>query len=258
MTDEPTVEDETKPAPKGLPTDEKWDRVEMDEETQKRFNRLYGEMKRGNAKVEEATRRMNTMATDQVMLVERIEGLTAQTEDRNVKIDVDSLMAKQKEAVENGDVEAVQEITTQIAELRKPAPVERSKPEPTDDQPVLSKTEEVRLIQWAQETNGDGDLIRPWADAGHPSHKKAMKMAEAALIDVDDIDTALAEVDRLMDVPTVTRKAAPVLSGNDDLPAPKEKGAKLSQDQRAISHAMFDKLTPAEAEKKYAKALEAV
>ena len=256
---------DTKPRPTDLPDDQSWDnKVEFSPEQQKRFNRLYGQVKTQDKQLGELSQ-MNAK------LIERLEAQEQKTAVREIDGELADLRAAKKEALDAGDTDKVMEIDDAILDAKIKAKEASETPEPkkdpdkSNDDFDFTPSQKDRLIEWATERNDKGDVIRPWADPGHPKHTTAMKIAEGVLGDPEytgaDMEDILKEVDRVatlaLDPGKAKRPGAAVLKSNGG-PGNANKeggGGSLTQDQKAIAYRMYPNLDTKDAEKKYGEAV---
>ncbi|MGI9504394.1 MAG: UvrB/UvrC motif-containing protein [Geminicoccaceae bacterium] len=257
---------ETKGRPADLPKDEEWDHVEFTEEQQKRFNRVYGEMKR-----QEKT--MNQLLDDNKRLMELAEKREAREDETARNDGLSSLQQRERDALESGDYEEAQKIRDQITDLKLEAlktPDIEPEPEPDDKKTTINEDylsqdgREDRLIEWANETDDQNRLIRPWCDPKHVDHKQAIAAAEAYLRDPDTIEkvnngemtfedvlSAIEDVNgRISKAKGRKRPAATVLPGEGNVRPGANGKIKLTEEQKAVAAKMgID-------EERYAKSLQ--
>lgn len=211
--------------------------VEMDGETQKRFNRIYGNMKQYERVVQK-------MGKENKALLDRLDKLEASTHKKDVEAAVASLKRQKIQALEEGDAEAAVELDDQLARVRSiPDPGPTPQEEPSIDD-IVSPEDQQIIYKWGNELNDDGGYRRPWAQAGHPHNAKAAAIGAAVLEDQSIVsqgtEAVLAEVDRLMGAQTgeTAKRTSPVLT-NDGSVSPKKESAKsLSADEKIIAKAM--------------------
>lgn len=230
--------------------------VQMDPETEKRFNRVYGHMKQANRKAEEAERIANQAAQDNAKLVERLEKLDEAKSNQAV----DDLRQEEKTAMEEGDYDRATAARDKITDLKVEAKIPKPEEKKPDELPPIDPGLKDRLNSWAAETDAEGNLLRPWADSEHEDNGTAMKLVTGILATNPNapLDTLLDEIDketkRLNRRPT--RNAAAVLSGDGDVRPKAKKKTSLSSDQKAIAERMYPNLKAADAAKRYADAME--
>lgn len=213
------------------------DHIDMDEATQKRFNRIYGNMK-------QYERIVQTMGKENKALLERLEKLETSTQKRDIDAAVSELKRQKVQALDEGNTEAVVEIDEQLARVRS---IEEQKPAPSNGsatEEIINSRDQELIYAWGNELDGNGNYKRPWAQAGHPHNAKAAAFGAAALEDPELVsrgtEAVLAEVDRLMGMEAnkTGRRTSPVLA-NDGGVTPRSGGkTKLSDDEKIIAKAM--------------------
>lgn len=228
------AEDEQESAPAGTKA------VEMDQETQARFNRIYGNMK-------QYERVVDKMGKENKMLIDRINELETKFVDKDVKDEITSLKEQKREALEMGEIDRVLEIDDQILEARLKAQKEPPPKEEPDPQVIadewMTPERKTALESWAIETDEGGQFRRPWANPAHPDHPKAVKVAQAVVedpnFDGDDITAILAEVDRKMGSFDKPKRTTPTVIG-DSSGAPRrgQRDVKLTEDQKLVARKM--------------------
>ena len=230
---------EEKARPPDLPEDQEWDRVELDEKAQRRFNRLYAQMK-GNKEI------IDRMADDNKLLINRVNSLENTTDEHTVNEQVTGLKVAKAQALEAGDFTKVADIDEQIVDLKtaaKPQSVEKPvKSEEKKEESWLTPARERQLLTWAGETDTEGKKIRPWAEPGHVDHGKALRSISLILDDPEyemaEMDEVLQEADRLMGGRKPTKKAAAVLGSNSSI-RPKEKtSVALNEQEKFVASKM--------------------
>ena len=215
-----------------------------------RFKRVYGHVKRNE-------RIIATMAQDNKVLFEatqkyadRLANLEKTIAEKGTSDSLSWLQAERKNAIEAGDLARVSDISDKIAEVKvkielgkvtgakKPAaPVQMTRTQ--QEQDFLGSELRDAFTDWAAEKDRSGNLLRPWAQTGHPKFRRAVEHAAAVLNDPDfqneDSGIMLREVDRLMGFSKQTTQA--VLSGkNED--GVQVKAPKLSAEQLAVAKKM--------------------
>ena len=200
---EPIVEAEpTQAAPKSLPEDQEWNRVEFkDADTQRRFNRMYAQLKTQE-------RVQSTIIETNRALMDKLEKIEADNSSKQQTSELDQLKQTRREALMSGDLVKADELDEQIFELRtkKATP----KPEPKQAQPEpLDPEVNDRVTQWATETDDDGVLIRPFMHANHPEHKRAMALIQSVLTDETmygkEIEDYVQAVDKVLEMTGVVK-----------------------------------------------------
>ena len=258
LEEKPAVAPEKKEidVPKEEPKEnETTDFVAMDEKMQKRFNRVYSNMK-------QFERLYAQTMKDQKVLLDRLSALEGKQQEQAVTQAVENLKARKVQALESGDHKGAVEIDDQIAQVRavpekKPEPITTPTMEPV---PEISTPDKELIQEWAHELTGDGNFRRPWAQAGHPYNAKATSIGMAVLEDPEfkgkATEEILKEVDRLMGIEVKTlKRTSPVLSSDADVPARKSKDLKLTVDQKKIAEVLYANESPAKAHERYLKGL---
>lgn len=240
----------TKPRPPDLPADQEWDRVEMDEPTQKRFNRVYASMKAQESALSQA-------AKDNRALAERIEKMEREGAESKNTAELMRLRDAKAEAIKADDVDKIVEIDERLVDL-KVAEKEKPAPRTETDPGWFTPQREQQLVSWAGEADQNGQVKRPWAAVGHPKNPRCVEITNAVINDPEfmgaEMPEILAEVDRLM-APRKTNQNATVLAGSGDGPRTQKDSIQLTEDQKLVARKMYGDLAPAEAIKRYAAAL---
>lgn len=235
--------------------DQTTDFVALDEKTQKRFNRVYSNMK-------QFQRLFETGMKDQKTLLKRIEELEGKHQEQAVQQAVEGLKARKVQALEAGDNKQVVELDDQIAQVRAVEKKPETKAEPVSEPVPEIQTPDKEMIQeWAHETLQDGNFKRPWAQPGHPYNAKATSIGMAVLEDPNfkgkDTSDILKEVDRLMGLEVkALKRTSPVLSNDGDVSVKQSKEVKLTADQKKVAEVIYSDLEPKKAHERYLKGLE--
>ena len=227
---------------------------EVDEKFGARFNRVYGHMKQNERVVDE-------LSAYARQLTERLQNLERSDISRKTEQAVESLNRQKQEALDTGDSAAIVEIDNKIRALETSVPEPDPVPElPKTQSSGVSPDDEALLHEWASEQK-DGAPVRPWADPGHPKHKRAAAISAGVMEDPDvagkGMKAVLKEIDRLMgveeDVKT-TRVAPQVLQGDDTAPSRGKKAPSLSDAEKHMASRMYPKLSAADAQKRLIEA----
>lgn len=229
--------------------------VELTEEQQARFNRIYGNMK-------EYERQNAQLIADQRRLAKKAETL----QERLERFEKDSaaqrreaLTAQKAAAYQDGDIEQVLKIDEQISQIRDPEPIPEPEPEPQNSVP----DHVVAQIQsWRNEIDESGAFLRPWANENHPRFQDFANLAVQIGNDPQNAHLDNMQVLEILDREARSRfapkrKTQTVLSGNSDAP-PREKGVTLTPEMKDISHKLYPKMSPKDAEARYARAMKEV
>ena len=227
--------------------------VELPPDVKKRFDRIYANMK-------EHEREKRLLQQDYLKVAARLERLETErvrSETRNLAA---QLQAQIAEAAANGEPSRVAELTTRLVELKvnegvgtKTAPAQPT----VAPQGALTRVEEQTILDWQNEVDDNGQFVRPWAINGHPRQKDAIEMLRTVAGSHDNIDDALAEVDKRMRGPRRPGGTPAVLPTSTERAASEQKRTvRLSEDQRKVARELFNDLPPREAEARYARNLE--
>lgn len=233
--------------------DQTTDFVEMDVKMQKRFNRVYSNMKSFQRLY------IQTMK-DQKVLLERISAMEGKQQEAAVTQAVENLKARKVQAMEAGDHKQAVELDDQIAQVRAVPEKSGEQKPPAEAIPEIASPDNELIHDWAHELTTDGNFRRPWAQPGHPYNAKATSIGMAVLEDPafkgKDTTEILKEVDRLMGIETkALRRTSPVLSSDADVPEKKTEKIKLSADQKKIAEVLYANESPAKAHERYIKGL---
>lgn len=249
-----------------IPRDQQeFDRVEFTPEQQKRFNRMYAQVKS-----QESIHKQ--LIEDNKKLVTRLTAIEA----RNLQKEVDTSISKLKEAkvkaLELGDYSKADDIADEIAEVKakaKEAEKEQEKlkvEDPKESPLVLPPDVQEKVASWVSAKDDDGNLLRPFVNPAHPQHQKFLKIAQIVLEDHDNndipVEQVISMVDNALEAYGLTKskktqptkqKTANVLSGlqgSTSLSSPKPK---LTNQQKYVARKMF--AGDPKAEEKYIEAL---
>jgi hypothetical protein len=227
---EEVAEPEAEPEP-----EQTTDHVDMDDGTQKRFNRIYGNMK-------QYERVVSQMGKENRALLDRLDKLEGAQYENEVSSAIDNLKKDKVSALDEGNHDVVADIDDKIAQIRA-----IPEPQPTlqapDPQYQLSNEDNQLIATWGAEVGTDGQYKRPWAQAGHPYNTKAAAIGAAVLEDTaiasQGTEAILAEVDRLMGVQTAPlQRTSPVMTNDASVSQPKAKVGKATGDEKQIAAAM--------------------
>lgn len=256
---------ETQPEANGEDKPEGWEQVDLTPEQQARFNRIYGQMKQKDKVIEQ-------LAQDQRKAIERLEALETSHQERETGSQLDALRMAEREALEVGDTAKAQELRDEITDLKIQSSVPKPKEEPKAQDggqefvnQYLTPDRMATLESWVSETDGNNQLVRPWANDSHPDYATAMRAAWAVISDPSmkdaEIGAILSEVDKVTGAiigspAPAKRPSAPVLGSNGDAPPRKQNKSTLDENQKMVARSMFPGMKASEAEARYAKSLE--
>lgn len=233
------------PEPEAAPEEDKGKRgtkyVEMPEEIEARFKRIYGNLKatqRDNEKLFSANQR----------LIERLDALEQGQAQRQATSQMGGLKDAYAQALATADYQRAADIQEQMLELKtaaKDVGVKVETPRQTEPDLDLSKAEQSTVVAWGSQTDEDGQPLRPWAS---PDHGKFLKFQNALRTVTEDPDFAgsnigsiLSEVDRIMGAAgqQQRRAAAPVLNSSPEASTRAARAAPLSDVEKRVAEKMF-------------------
>lgn len=240
------------PRPETLPNDQEWDHVEFDAKTQRRFNRVYAEMK-------SAKDLMTRMGQDNRLLVEKVEEMEATRVRQGADDRAATLRVQEKEALEAGEYDRAGQIRDQITDIKVEAKIPKEKPkaEPEREEQQygdwLTPDRAKALNSFANAKNDKGELLHPWADADHPEYETAINAAQVVIQRSPDapIEEILEKIAKVNDRVITKRSSAPVLGSGGDAPKPKKEPS-ISADEKKIAAVMYPELKPQDAAQRYA------
>ncbi len=247
-TVEPVVETKVV-APKGLPEDQEWGHVDFSDPvaTQRRFNRMYAQAKHQE-------KMQAQLAEDNRRLAERLEAIENSKSTETHVSKLETLKAERRNALINGDLVRADELDDAIFELRsnKPEVIKEKK----EELPYISPALQTRATNWMQETDEEGNLLRPFASPDHPQHKQFIKIVEGIVSDPEvaatvlhldandpNVDDVFNRVDKAMEAVGLAKKRKAKIIPSVLTPTPKggnNKGeVKLTMEQIAVAKKMY-------------------
>ena len=243
------------PKPDTLPENQEWDHVEFDAKTQRRFNRVYAEMKGTKDLVRQ-------MGQTNRQLIEKLEEMEAQQAKKGADDRVADLIQQEKAALEEQDYAKASQVRDQITDIKIEAKTEKpAKKEPEPEQSYgdwLTPEKAKALNDFANAKDDKGQLLHPWADADHPEYETAINAAQVVIQRNPDapIEEILEKIAKVNDRVIAPRRSTPaVLGSGGDAPRPKKKTA-ISEDEKKIAAAMYPDLSGKDAAERYAKSKE--
>lgn len=234
--------------------------VEFDNpEVEKRFRRVYGNMKEYERQNQQLVRDQKTLLQKTQTLEERLAGIEQDSTEQRLE----SLRSEKAAAYEAGEIDKVLEIDEKILDARTKASAPKAEPEPEPEPEGLSPELQSAIDSWSNEIDDSGQYVRPWSHPTHPLYRKALPIAQMVLQDEEmqgsSADEFLAEIDKrvtkMFDLNQPKSRGQTVLAGDAGVTPKSGKGVKLNAEQKQVAWRMFPKLSQAEAEKKYAGAL---
>ncbi len=197
------------------------------EEIEARFRRIYHNMKESGNRADEAIGFAKKMG-ERIAVLERTQDEVINSGEIS---DVKTALIKAKEA---GDITSEVDLTTRLTRLASMKPKEAPPEDPTQD--VGVSEHDVAVMQaWANETDEEGNLVRPYAQENSPQLRHIAALGQSITLDPQfagaSMEEVLAEVDRKM----VKRKATGVIDPADNKGGKKGKSVKLSADQKYVA-----------------------
>lgn len=239
------------------------EKVPMTPEVQARFNKLYGEAK--TAKERAALLEAHTLKLQQA--TQKLQDRLDAAEKRDA---VEGLKSQLRAAREQGDDDKVESIQEKLTELlveekisKKVKPETKEQPRDAEMQQAavqLSQSEQRITAKWANETDEEGELLRPWAALSE--HPKSTAAADylAELIQSDEyseltIKEKLAMVDEKFGRKKQVKRDVNAVGEGSLTKASEKQDTKLTSEQKAVAWKIFSKLPKEEAEKAYLEGL---
>lgn len=242
---------------------EKFDYVELTPDQQRRFNRLYAQVKTNEAVNKQ-------LIEDNKKLLTKVMQIESQNIDRELSEAMNKLRAEKQRAYENGDVKAIDKVDDEIYELK-----EKQRKYKEETEAVNKDLETVKLDphtvervkEWGAETNSDGELLRPFVNPNHKDHKRFLRITEFVLTDPEmegkSEDDMFEAVDKALKVyglikedgkPQSKKLTTPsVLVSDGGSGGRSANTVSLTSEQRYVARKMFPK--SANPERDYALAL---
>jgi len=196
-----------------------------------RIDYLYGQVKRGEKDWEVAQDHIRRLDES----LHKVSGRLGHIEEEKSENDLATLRRMAVDAMEEGEYDRAQEINERILELKISPKEEKPKEEPKED--VLPPQTQEALTRWALETDESGKPVRPYVDATHPDHQKAIQNAHeiwndpVARANIDTIDDFL----RILDKKMQGAKAPAVASTSPNFRPKANKKIELTEDQKRIA-----------------------
>lgn len=233
------AESEQSKTPATLPSDQEWNKVELTPEAQRRFNRLY-------AQIKTQERVQNEIIDQNRKLMEKLEAYETGVNVEKHTSKLEQLKAERREYLMAGELAKADELDEQIFELRSNKPKAK---EPKADQQAYDLQPEVkeRVVEWANEVDESGDMIRPFILVGHPKHKASMAIIESVLQDESlygkDVEDYVKAVDKALianGIMKTKRKAEPsIVLESSNQPRGGRVPTKLSFEELHVAKRMY-------------------
>ena len=261
---------------------------------EQRFKSLYKQTKRQDAYLDtlqaDFSSKIESLEARYQQKDKNVENLTSvvaelSTKDTAAKqqMDVNSLKKDLSQAYQDMDFDKVADLTAQLTqkvaqpaskiELPEPKKEEVKKEEVKDETLAqFSPREQSYLQDWINEVNDQGQVMRPWAQSGHPMYNYAFQQTSAMLQHPSligaDLDTVLKQVDTIMDAQLnpkqevkETKEAQkqvtpePLTSDTNIRTKKNEDKITLDRDQQLVAERLYSKLDAKEAHEKYRKSV---
>jgi hypothetical protein len=234
------------------------DHVELTPEQQKRFNRMYGQVKAQDEKLLLQGKHLEKLTTE-------LEKARTERDAEKSRDAMDKIRERIRDARDNGDEDKADRLREQLAELIAETKVAAAKPKEVPvvkaqapEPVVMSRADTALVTKWANEADADGNFIRPWTQAGNAKVDAAAEYLNTLLIDPDHDDLTMAEKLEMVDVKFGTKRGAdrkasgPQVSGTDLTGAPAAGKNGLKDEEKRVAEKLFPHLSKVEAHKAYA------
>ncbi len=237
---------------------EGWEQVDFTPDQQKRFDRVYKQLKDNERNIKE----YRQLVREQSEAISHLQQTTGQVvnhivEDKFAQKE-SQLIADQKSAFESGDLDKYNKVTRELGKLDIQREQAQNKPQPVQPQgPIAAQdvvNEAVRdgeitpqdanvYRTWATERDEFGQPVRPWVNEADVRGSRAAYIGAAVFNDPNMSDKSFAEklmeIDRLMG--TQRKSSQSVMSSSGNLTRPnKISNIKLSPEiERMAIHTKF-------------------
>jgi hypothetical protein len=213
--------------------------VELPPELDARFKRIYANMKA-------AERNNEALFKANVELIKRLDDMESRTAQEQTTDQMTRLKNEYAQSQMSADYGRAADILEQMADLKaaaKQAGVKAQEiPKPVEPDIDLSQSEQQTVVAWGQQTDDNGQPLRPWANPSSPKFAKFQAALSAVTADPDYAGAAipriLAEVDRMMGGQQRAAGAAPVLTSSPDVSV-KTRALALSDGEKKVAERMF-------------------
>lgn len=218
--------------------------VEMPDEIEARFKRIYGNLKatqRDNEKLFAANQR----------LIDRLDQLEQSQAQRQATGQMGDLKAAYANALATADYQRAADIQEQMLELKTAAkdagvkvPDPVAQPQPTEPELDLSQQETATVVAWGSAVDDNGQPLRPWANPAHPKFQRFRATLQAVTNDPDfaggTLTSILGEVDKMMgSSPARGAAASPVLNSASDASIKGTRALALTDSEKRAAVRMF-------------------
>ncbi len=243
--------------------------VKFDPPTQKRFNRMYGQVKAQDVKLAKQEKLFTDMQEHFAKVSKKLQTYEDAETVKNNEAQINRIKQEIAEASSDGDSTRVAELTY---DLVKQETANQNKPvveEPVAPQSSVTSEEQAYAANWTGEMADNGDFVRPWAQDGHPLKPFMIKMVETVASHPDHtndtIEDIFEKVDAIMfaqtgkninnNVNTNSEPTVATVSNSNASYRPtnnKNSVSRLTVDEKAVAEMLMPEMKPAEAHKAYA------
>lgn len=246
---------EVKEEPKETKTEEKpegWDQVELTPEQQKRFNRLYGQVKGFERTIKDYEKIMREQSELLDKLDKNQNVIVNHLQETDFVKTEKMLKEQRKEAFNKGDLETYDDLTDKINDIKiqkklseKEVKEPRKKVTSGEDfvnrgiQKGTISEEDLEVYRaWASETDENGNLLRPWVNAADFRSRDAVMEGSAVFNKSSFVNKPFAdklkEIDRRMGIEN-QRATGGVLPGGNLTRGKSTNTIKLSPQEEHIA-----------------------
>lgn len=205
--------------------------VDFSPEQQKKFNDMYKQTKMSDAR----NQMLTNMLEEQQKQLDELKGRFSQTDQAEAE---KILKTRLQEARDEGDMDKEFKILDEIMAFRRSEKQEK----PKEQKSNLPEDPETRyVVALAQETDDNGQPVRPWLVESHPRYKSMLTQATIIAAELEtqgkeaDIPTVMKLLDERMNKKPNTRGVDPLGS---NLTTPRSGPTikpKLSAQEKAIA-----------------------
>lgn len=238
------------------------DFVELPPAAQKRFDRLYRQVKAQDEKLMLQGQHLQ-------LLTGKLSKAEQAVNDERGRDAMERLRTQIKDARETGDEDKVEKLREQLGEVqaeiainkRVQAAAPKPPAQPPESGPIpMSKTDVVTVRKWSDEVDGDGNFKRPWTQDGHSKVDDASDYLAQLVNSPDHEDLTMAEklemVDKKFGVKQPGRREAGAQVAGADLTGAAATGKpRITSEQARVAEKLFPNLSKTEAHKAYVEGM---
>lgn len=232
---------------KEIPQEEQeWGHVEFTPQQQRRFNRMY-------AQVKDLESRLNLALEDNKVVFQKLNEYNKRSAAKEYDERINNLKAAKRAAMREGEYDEADKYDDELEKVRaeqlEASKEEELKPK-AGEVPEQELPPEVieKISIWTMEKDAQGNLLRPYAaNDKHPQHAKFRKIVDDIINDPDydglDEDEYFKIVDNVCEARGLLKRSKParqqsnVLSNQAGV-AKKGKTIQLSRDEMAVATKM--------------------